>query len=201
VDEEKDEKKLKVILKSDVAGTLEAILASLPENVEVVSSGVGDVTESDVLLANAVGAEIIGFRVKISGGVKKLAQVEKVEITTYRVIYELLEEIEEKVLKIMEPTIDEEILGQAEIIAEFLVKKQRVAGCKVYEGKIAKKDKLHLKRGKEILADCRIKSMKQGKENISKAEKGDEFGVILGPSLDFTIGDMLVSYRPKVEEK
>lgn len=195
------ENKLKIILKSDVAGTLEAILASLPENIEVVSSGVGDVNESDVLLASASGAEIIGFRVKISSAVKKLAQVEEVKVATYQVIYELLEEVEEKVLKIMEPTIDEEILGQAEIIAEFVVKKWRVAGAKVIEGRIGKKDKLHLKRGQEIIGDCRIKSMKRVKETIAQAKKGDEFGVILDPSLDFTIGDVLVSYRKKVEER
>jgi len=196
-----DEKKLKIVLKTDVVGTLEAILSSLPENVEVVHSRVGDVAESDVLLANATEAQIVGFGVKIPGTVRKLAQVEKVKIETYKVIYELLEEIEEKVLKVMEPTIDEEILGQAEIIAEFAVKKQRVAGGKVYEGRIAKRDKLHLKRGKEIVGDCRIKSMKREKENITQAKKGDEFGAILNPSLDFTIGDVLVSYRKKVEER
>jgi len=198
--EDTEEKKLKIILKTDVAGTLEAILTSLPENLKVIYSGVGNVTESDVLLASATVAEVIGFRVKIPGGVKKLAQVEKVKIKTYQVIYELLEEIEEGVLKMMEPTIDEEILGLAEIIAEFEAKKQRIAGCKVYEGRIAKKDKLHLKRGEEIVGNCRIKSMRRGKEDISRAKKGDEFGAILDPSLDFTIGDVLVSYRPKAEE-
>lgn len=196
---EDTEGKLKIVLKSDVAGTLEAILASLPENVEVISSGVGDVTESDVLLASATGAEIIGFSVKIPRAVKKLTQVEKVKIKTYQVIYELLEEVEERVLKIIEPTIDEGILGQAEIIAEFEVKKQRIAGCKVYEGRIDKKDRLHLKREKKVIGDSRIKSMRRGKESISQAKKGDEFGVILDPPLDFKIGDVLVSYR-KVKE-
>jgi len=194
-----EERKLKIILKADVAGTLEAILANFPEDVEVISSGVGDITESDVLLASTTKSLLLGFNVRAFPQIKKLAQTEKVKIKHYSVIYELLEDVEKQVLKILEPTIDEEVLGQAEIVAEFEVRKKRVAGCRVKKGRIAKKDKLHLKRGEEIVGNCRIKSMKRGKENIETAKKDEEFGVILTPTLDFKLGDMLVSFR-KVEE-
>lgn len=190
-----EENRLKVILKTDVSGTLEAIKNSLPEDVKIISAGVGDLTESDVLLAAAVEGEIIGFRVKASGSVKKLAQSEKVDYQLFSTIYDLLETVEEKALKVMEPTIGEAILGQAEIIEEFVIKKQRVVGARVSEGKISKKDKLHLKRNGEIIGDCGIKSMKKGNEDASQALKGEEFGAILKPSLDFALGDMLVSYR------
>ncbi len=193
--EEKEEKRLKIILKADVAGTMEAILSSLPEEVEVIFSGVGDINESDVLLASTTHSLLLGFNVKTPSQIKKLAQTEKVKIKTYNVIYELLEEVENQALKILEPTIDEEILGQAEIIAEFEVKKDRIAGCKVIEGRIAKGDKLHLKRGKKLIGDCRIKSMKHGKEDVEKAKKEEEYGVILSPPLDFRLGDMLISFR------
>lgn len=192
---EKDEKKLKLILKADVAGTLEAVIASLPENVAVISSGVGEITESDLFLAQATGAEIVGFRVKLPGRVKKQAEQETISVKIFSIIYDLLEEIEEKALKAMAPTIDEEVLGQAEIIAEFEIKDQRIAGSRVYEGVINQKDRLHLKRGEKIIGDCRLKSMKKGKQAATEAKKNEEFGAILSPSLDFKIGDVLVSFR------
>jgi translation initiation factor IF-2 len=190
-----ESKKLRIILKTDVAGTLEAILASFPGEVEVVDSGVGDINDSDVLLASTTNSLLLGFNIRVPSQIRKLAQTEGVKIKTYRVIYELLEEAEKQALKVLEPTIDEEILGQAEIIAEFEAKKKRIAGCKVREGRIAKGDKLHLKRGTELIGNCRIKSMKQGKENVEKAKKEEEFGAVLAPSLDFRLGDMLVSFR------
>lgn len=195
-----DDKKLKIIVKADVVGTLEAILGSLPGEVRVLFSKVGDINESDVLLASTTKAEIIGFNVKVGEAIKKLAQSEGVVIKTYQIIYELLEDIEKRVLKMIEPTIDEEFSGQAEIIAEFIVKKQRVAGCKVQEGEIDKKLPLHLKRGEKIIGDCQIMSMKTGKQDIEKAKKSEEFGAILSGQVDFKIGDMLISFRKVTKE-
>lgn len=189
------EEKLKIILKADTAGSLEAIKASLPQNCQIIKAAVGRINESDILLASTSSAQIIGFNVKAPGGVKKLAEAEKVKISLYQVIYELLEEIEKKILKILEPTIDEEILGKAEILAEFEINKERVAGCRVNEGAIRKIDQIHLLREERILGDVRIKSLRKGKENVEQVKKGEEFGVIFSPTLDFKMGDMLVSYR------
>jgi len=191
----KEEKKIKIILKTDVQGTLEAILGSLPEEVKVVFSGVGNVNESDVFLAKSNEAQIIGFNIRVNRTVEKLAETEEVEIKNYRIIYELLEDLEKKVMKLMEPTIDEEILGQAKIIAEFIIKGQRVAGCRVEEGEIDRKNPLHLKRGGKIITDCQISSMKIGKEDVEKVKRGEEFGVILDGSIDFKVGDVLLSYN------
>ncbi|HUS60439.1 MAG TPA: translation initiation factor IF-2 [Nevskiaceae bacterium] len=194
------EKGLNIILKADVLGTLEAILSSLPEEVKIILSKVGEISESDILLASSTKAEIIGFNIKTPGCVKKLAETEKVEIKTYQVIYDLLDEIEKRILKKLEPTIDEEILGEAKIIAEFEIKGQRIAGCRVKKGQISKKDKVHLKRGKKILGDGWIKSLKIGKEVVEKVKVKDEFGVILSDNLvDFVVGDVLISYRSAAE--
>jgi translation initiation factor IF-2 len=193
---ESPEKKLKIILKADVAGTLEAIKASLPKDLQIINAEVGEVNESDVLLASATGAQIIAFNVKISPRVKELAEAEKVKITPYKVIYELLEDIEKKVLKAIEPTADEVILGKAEIIAEFEIKKERIAGCRMIEGEIKKVDKLHLLRKEELVGDCRIKSLRSGKRDIESVKGGEEFGVVL-LGVDFTIGDVLVSFRKR----
>lgn len=197
--ESTEEKKLRLIIKADVNGTLEAILAGLPKEVEVIDSGVGEINESDVLLAETTGAEIIAFNLKTSGEVKKLAITEKVKMSDYQVIYKLFEEIEEKAKKLIEPFAGEEILGRGEILKEFEIDKKRVAGCRVIEGEIKKTGKFHLQRGEELIGDCRIKSMRTGKEKIGEAKAGEEFGAIFSPSLDFEIGDMLISYR-KVEE-
>lgn len=199
VEENQEAKKLRIILKADTAGTLEAILASLPEEVEIIFSGIGDVNDSDVLLASATNSFLLGFNIKIPAQIKKLAQTEGVKIETYKIIYELLEEIEKKALKVLEPTPNEEELGQAKIIAEFGINKEKIAGCQVSQGRIDKGDKLHLRRGKEIIGDCKIKSMKQGKKDVDKAKEGEEFGALLTPPLDFKLGDMLVSFRKTKE--
>jgi len=197
--EKTEEDRLNLIIKADVNGSLEAILAGLPKDVEIIDSGVGEVNGSDVLLAETTGAEIIAFNVKASTKVKKLAATEGVKINSYQVIYKLFEEIEEKVKKFMEPFAGEEILGQAEVLKEFEADKRRVAGCRVTEGEVKKTDKFHLQRGEKLIDNCRFKSMKTGKTKIKGAKAGEEFGAILSPSLDFKIGDMLLSYR-KVED-
>ncbi len=195
-----EEEKFKIILKADVSGTLEAILASLPPEIEVISSGGGVLTESDILLASTTNAEVVSFRINPSGAIKKLAETEKVRVHYFQTIYELLEGVEERALKVLEPTLTEEVLGRAEIIAEFEASKQRVAGCRVYEGRMTQKDRLHLVRGTKIVGDARVRSMRVGKQKSELVQKGEEFGVILSPLLDFKVGDVLVSYRPNAAE-
>jgi translation initiation factor IF-2 len=194
------EDKLRLIVKADVQGTLEAILAGLSPEVVIVNAGVGEVNESDIFMAATTKAEIIAFNVKITAKVKKLAEMEKVKISPFQIIYKLFETVDEKVKKRAEPFEGEIILGKAEILKEFEIDKKRVAGCRVLEGEVKKTDKFHLQRGGELLADGRIKSMKTGKEKIEKAKAGEEFGALLSPSLDFQIGDMLISYKT-VEEQ
>lgn len=191
---EEKEAGLKIILKSDTQGTLEAVLGSLPDEAVVVAKSVGDVNESDVFLAATTESEIIGFNVKVSPQIKKLSQNEKVKITTFEVIYELLEALE-AALKPEEK--EEEILGEAEIIAEFQIDQERVAGCRVKKGKISQDDQLRLKRGEKVIGITKIKSMKHKKEAITEARTGKEFGVLFNPPLDFKIGDVIIAYRVK----
>lgn len=191
---QEDSLKLKIILKADMEGTLEAIKNSLPADCQVIKAEVGEVNDSDILLADTSSAEVITFNVKVSNQIKKLAEGEKVKISSYQVIYELLEDIERKVLKMMEPTIDEEVLGKAEILAEFSGK-EKIAGCRVLEGEMKKNDQCHLLRNLKIMGEVRLKSMKKGKEDTQKVKKGEEFGVVLSPAIDFEVGDVLVSYR------
>jgi len=190
---EKVEKKLKIILKVDVEGSLEALKSNLPEDCQLIKAEVGEVNDSDVLLATTNHAEIFAFNVKISKAIKKLAETEKVKINSYQVIYELLDDLEKKILHFLSPNIDEQVLGKAEILAEFKMK-ERVAGCRVLEGEIKKNDKFHLFRGETLLGNDRFKSLKQGKNDAEQIKKGEEFGAVFSGNLDFQIGDVIVSY-------
>lgn len=194
---EEEKLTIKIILKADTLATLEAIESSLPQEVKVILSEVGQVTESDVLLAQSTGAKIIAFNIKTPSRVEKLAKAEKVNIVTYNIIYRLLEDIEKKVLKILEPTIDEEILGEAKIIAEFNIKTKHIAGCKITKGLINKINPLHLKREDKIIADAKITSFQKERQEIEEAKAGNEAGIVFSPDIDFKIGDVIISYKKK----
>ncbi|MFH0863504.1 MAG: translation initiation factor IF-2 [Candidatus Gottesmanbacteria bacterium] len=197
VDENTDAKEppkiFKVMLKADVQGTLEAILASLNQgNLQIIKSDIGDINDSDILLARTTGAFVIGFNVKINPSVTKLAETERVKFKIYQIIYKLLEELSDVTTALAEPT-KIEILGKAEIIAEFVNKKIRVAGAKVIEGRLALGDRIKVLRADKEIGQARIKSLRFKKESINKAELGQECGILLEPQLDFNVGDIVIS--------
>ncbi|MBL7150400.1 translation initiation factor IF-2 [Candidatus Microgenomates bacterium] len=195
--EEGTEKKLKIILKSDTQGTLEAVIGGLSKEIKVIFQSVGNVNESDVLLAATTGSDVIGFNVRIPSSVAKLAKTERVKIKSYNIIYQLFDDIKKQIMK---PEVSDEILGKAVIIAEFENKKEKIAGCQMKEGKINKDDHLYLKRGENFLGKMKIKSMKCKKEVIVEVKKGDEFGVVFTSLLDFKIGDVIISHKKKNEQ-
>jgi translation initiation factor IF-2 len=181
---------LNVLIKAQSAGSLEAIISNLPEDVLVVASGVGDVTESDVFMAKSSDASIFTFESKISPAVAKLAETEGVKVQGFDVVYRLFEKIDETLKK-----GEVEIMGIADVIAEFPFEGKRVAGCKVKMGKINKKDKPVLMRGKEELGEVKIISIKKGKEEVEEVSQGEECGIFFAPQLDFKLSDMLISTR------
>lgn len=190
-----DEEKIKIILKADAWGTLEAIKVSLPKECQIMKAEAGDVNGSDVALAETVGAQIIAFNVKLPASIKKLAEIQGIKISQFKIIYELLKAIEETVLKRGRSDIEENVLGKSLVVAEFNMKGSRIAGCRVTEGEINSQNQIFLKRGDQILGTARIKSLRVGKTDVIKVRTGEEFGAVLSPSLDFAIGDMLVSFR------
>lgn len=187
-------RKLKVILKTDATGSLEAIVASFPKAVDVVAQGVGEITESDVMLAKSTGAFVIGFNVKPMGRVAKLATLEGVRIKNYSLIYELLEQISE-VVELLNQPVQEDILGEAEIIAQFAAQGEPVAGCVIKEGRIVRNDLVRIMRQQKEMGKGRVKSIRHLKDDISKAEKGTECGVIFDKKLDFRPGDRIIAYK------
>ncbi len=197
-----DQPKIKLIIKSDVEGTLEAILDHLTDdNVTLIDCGVGEISEADVTLAQSTDATIIAFHTRVPGRIKTLAKQSGVRIKTYDVIYHLIEDFQKQILKLMEPTIDEKVTGEAEILQIFDIRGERIAGVKVKTGEIKKTDLLHLKRSDGIIANPVIKSMLHGKEEISVVKAKNEAGLTFkNKKLDFVVGDVLVAYTLVDEE-
>lgn len=193
--------KLNLIIKADVEGTLEAILQVLDtESTTLVSSSVGEITEQDLEMAEATKSLIIAFHIKISNKIKLMAKNAGVKIKLYDVIYKLIEDLQKQMLKLMEPTIDEVVTGEAEIMQIFEMKGEIIAGCKVRTGEIKRADRLHLKRGEEILLDPTIKNMMHGKESIDIAKAKNEFGITFrNKKIDFKVGDILVAFHEEDE--
>lgn len=189
-----DKEVINIILKADVSGSLEAVLTNLPAKIVVVEKSVGEITESDVLLAKTLGAEIFGFNVPISSDVKKLAETEKVKVQTYKIIYDLFKELEDLVSGRRESKPNRRILGKAEILAVFEMKGDKIAGAKVLEGKINKNALILLKRGETELGETRIASLKEQKQDINEASLNKEFGAVFTHKLDFQKGDVVISY-------
>jgi translation initiation factor IF-2 len=190
-----EKKLLSIVLCADTQGSIEAITHSISEdNVKFVIQKTGDIEVSDILFAKSTGAIILGFNARLKPEIAKLAKTEKVLVKTYTIIYEMIDEINDFVQGKLD-ALQEEIMGIAKILASFPYEKTQVCGIKVSEGRIAKGDKIRLLRDDAILGESHVLSVRQGKEQASKIETGEEGGIILSPFLDFTIGDVLISHN------
>lgn len=191
---------LSLILKADTLGSLEAITAQIPTNVNLISTGVGEISEADVMLAKSTKAIVLGFNSKISPNALKLTVTEKVLARTYRIIYELLDELKDAANGMLVPIEVEEVLGKGQIIAEFPFEKLRVCGTRVTEGRFAKNDLVKIVRSgieenEGVIGRAKVKSIRGGKDEVNKVEKGKECGIFLDPQVDFRVGDDIISYR------
>ena len=193
--------RLPLIMRADVEGTLEAILSNLDdESVELLDFGIGEITEKDLDLAEASGATIIAFHIKTPKRIVLMAKQRSIKLKSYDVIYHLIEDLQKQMLKLMEPTIDEVVTGEAEILQIFEMRGEKIAGVKIKSGEIKKHDLFHLKRGEAVIANPVIKTMMHGKEEVTTATIKHECGLTFkNRKLDFQIGDLLVAYK-KAEE-
>ncbi|MCL5411120.1 MAG: translation initiation factor IF-2 [Patescibacteria group bacterium] len=192
---------IRIIIKADVAGSLEAISTAIEaletetQKVKFIHRATGEISESDVMLAASTKALIIGFNVKTSIAASKLAEEEKVNVRVFNIIYELLDELKEGLEALAKPKITEEVLGKATVIALFEAKGGKVAGCKMIEGAISKGNTIRVKRDQEEIGRSRIKSMRHLQEEISKTTDNMEFGLVPDAKLDFTIGDIIEAVK------
>jgi translation initiation factor IF-2 len=192
-----EKEKIKLILKADVKGTLEAILQSLDEeSVEVVACGVGQITEQDLEQAQQGNVLLIAFNIKVPNQIKKMAKNMKVKIMEYKIIYHLIEDLQKQMLKLMDSTIDEVVTGEAEVLQVFEIKNERIAGVRVKTGELKKNDLFHLKRNDEIVANPVVKSMMHGKDEIDRIGTKNEGGLTFkNKKMDFQVGDTIIAYR------
>ncbi len=199
------EKDLKVILKTDVQGTMEAVrnvLERMEEEgvrIRVIHSGTGNITESDVMLASASRGMIVGFNTKPDQPAKKLADAEGITIRTYRVIYDLVDDMKKALRGVLEPKVREVLIGRGEVRAVFPIKGGKVAGVYVLEGKIVRGAEASVKRKGEEIHRSFIKSLRHYKEDVHEMGAGMECGVGIDGFNDFEEGDIIEVYgREKV---
>ena len=195
-------KELNVILKADVQGSIEPIRSSLERlateqvQVRIIHSGSGNITESDVMLAIASKGLIIGFGTGIEAGARRLASTEGVDIRSYDVIYNLVDDVEKALKGMLEPTYIEVIEGRAEVRAVFpSSKKSKVAGVYVSEGKVSRGASVRVRRGEQIITESVVSSLRRFKDDVKEVTSGYECGVGIEGFSDFEVGDILELFR------
>lgn len=185
---------LPLVLKADTAGSLEAVSRGLGEKVHIAFSGIGDISDSDVLTASSTLSTVVGFNTRVSKEVQRLAEEEDVKLYIYKIIYELFQDVD-RWIKEKEEKGKEKILGRAQIIKEFPYGKEKIAGCRILEGMISSSSRLRLVREKQIVTQMRPVSLRLGKEKTDKVSGVKEFGILFSPTIDFKIGDVIESYK------
>jgi translation initiation factor IF-2 len=206
--ESQQSKVLKVVVKADTQGSVEAIVEALKKidsekvSLEIIHSAVGTITESDVALASASSAIILGFHTRVDSGVADKAKHEGVQIKLYAIIYELIDEVKEGMAGLIEPLLKEAIIGSAEVRKVFqLSKGAPVAGCVVSSGRIAK-GKVRVRRRKEVIYEGLTQSLRRFQDEVTEVRAGMECGIRIEGFTDFQIGDAIECYSvEKIAQK
>lgn len=205
---EEDVKELNIVVKADVKGSVEALNQSLLKlsteevKISIIHSGVGGINESDVTLASASNAIVIGFNVRPNMNAIELAKEEEVEIRTYRVIYEIINDIEQAAKGMLDPDIVEEILGRCEVRQTFkLPNNQMVAGVYVLNGKILRNAKVKVLRDDVVIHEGDISSLKRFKDDVKELAQGYEGGLVIDGFNDIKENDLLEAYILKEVER
>jgi len=198
-----EEQELRLIVKADVQGSLEPIVNSLEElgekqsevSINVLHQETGNITESDIMLAAASDAVVIGFAVDADNAAQRLAETEGVSIRLYTIIYRLIEDVEKAIKGMLEPEMVERTIGRAKVLATFTVSRFKVAaGCRVIDGEIRRNGKIRVIRNSKLIFDGEIGSLKRGKDDVREVREGFECGIALKQFHEFEEGDMLECY-------
>ncbi|HCY00089.1 MAG TPA: translation initiation factor IF-2, partial [Bacteroidales bacterium] len=198
---------LNIVLKGDVDGSIEALSDSLIKlsteqiQVNVIHKAVGQISESDILLAAASNAIVIGFQVRPSIGARRLAEKEEIDIRKYSIIYDAINEVKAAMEGMLSPEIKEELLGTAEVLETFRITKVgTVAGCIVREGKIVRNAKCRLIRDGIVIYTGDLGSLKRFKDDAREVANGFECGLNINNFNDIKVGDLIESFQ-EVEVK
>jgi len=197
-------KELNIVLKGDVDGSIEAISDSMEKlssdeiSVNIIHRGVGQITESDVLLASASDAIIIGFQVRPSINARNLAEKEGIDIRMYSIIYEAINEVKSAMEGMLEPTAEENVTGNVEVRETYKISKVgTIAGCYVTNGNISRKNKIRLIRDGIVIFTGKIKQLKRFKDDVNEVKTGYECGLSIEDFNDIKVGDNIESFEIK----
>ena len=197
---------MRIVLKADVKGSIEALLGKLAQldsddvKVKLLHSAVGAINESDILLAEASGAIVLGFHVLADAKARAAAERSSVEIRTYQVIYELLDDVTAALQGMLPKDIEEVVIGHAEIRQIFLYRKSKIGGCMVTDGVARRNAKVRLSReGRVILNDGHLESLRRFKDDAKEVKEGFDCGLKIDGYDDLKEGDVLEFYE--LEEK
>ncbi|MCB7069079.1 translation initiation factor IF-2 [Caldibacillus sp. 210928-DFI.2.22] len=194
-------KELNIIVKADVQGSAEALVASLQKidvegaKVNIIHTGVGAITESDIILATASNAIIVGFNVRPNPNAKRMAEEEKVDIRLHRIIYKVIDEIEQAMKGLLDPEYQEKVIGQAEVRTTFKVSKVgTIAGSYVTDGKVTRDSSVRLIRNGIVIFEGEIDSLKRFKDDVKEVSQGYECGITIKNFNDIKEGDIIEAY-------
>jgi translation initiation factor IF-2 len=194
-------KSLQLILKCDVQGSAEAITASLNQieskkiDLELIHVGVGPISESDVLLATASNAVIVGFNVKVENQAASAAKREGIQIKLYSIIYELIDQVKEAMVGLLDPEIRESVVGHAEVRQIFELSKGTVAGCYVVDGRILRTGRARVLRRRQPIYDGGIATLRRFQDDVKEVRAGVECGIKLGDFTEYEVGDIIECYN------
>jgi len=196
-----ERKALKLVLKTDVQGSLEAITKMLMEiksekvNVEILHSAAGPIGEGDVLLASASDAIVIGFNVKVENTAVSVAKREGVQVKLFSIIYELVDQMKEAMLGLLDPLLREKVIGHARVKQVFKLSRGTVAGCVVTDGKIDRKARARVIRGTQPVYDGSVETLKRFTEDVGEVRNGLECGIRLGSYREYEEDDVIECYE------
>jgi len=196
-----DKKVLKLILKCDVQGSVEAVVNSLGDiesdkiSVEILHASAGPITESDVLLACASEAVVIGFNTKLEGKAVPIAKREGIQVKLFSIIYELIDQVKDSLLGMLDPETREKVVGHAEVKELFKLSSGRVGGCIVIDGRMARTARARVLRGGQAVYDGGFATLRRFKEDVKEVRNGLECGIRLGKFNDYVPGDIIECYE------
>jgi translation initiation factor IF-2 len=194
-------KTLRIVLKCDAQGSLEAIVGALKQieskkvDLEIIHSAVGPISESDILLASASNAVVVGFNIKVESMAVPAAKREGVQVKLYSIIYELIDQIKEAMAGLLEPEHRETIIGHAEVKQVFQLSKGIVAGCLVADGRISRSARARVLRKRQPVYDGGISTLRRFQDDVKEVRSGLECGVKLGDFSEYQVGDIIECYQ------
>ena len=193
---------MNVIIKGDVDGSVEALTDSFQNlsteeiQVNIIFKGVGAITDSDVLLASASEAIIIGFNVRPTDSARKISEKEQVDIRSYSIIYDAINDLKDAMEGLLSPDMQEEIIGSAEVRDTFKISKLgTIAGCMVTSGKITRNSGVRVIREENVIFDGKLSSLKRFKDDAKEVAKGYDCGIQIVDFNDVQVGDLIESYE------